>query len=134
MTGAFPRTSRVVWRAVRTACTTGRGFSIAALSLRGPARAWGGGRTVAGGGGGGEPPVQRHLLGEVADLGQERRVLAGGAAEHRHLARGRLGQPGQQAQQGGLAGAVRADQRGYPPVGDGDGAVAQGGDPAVPLG
>jgi hypothetical protein len=45
---------------------------------------------------GGEPPVQRDLLGQETDLGQERGVLAGRAAEHRRLARGRPGQPGQQ--------------------------------------
>jgi len=47
---------------------------------------------------GGEPPVERDLLSQEADPGQEGRVLAWRAAEHRHLARGRLGQPGQQAQ------------------------------------
>ena len=48
--------------------------------------------------------------------------------------RGRPGQPGEQPQQRGLAGAVRADQRGDPALGNGDRAVAQRGDPAVALG
>ena len=47
--------------------------------------------------------------------------------------RGRPGQPGQQAEQRGLARAVRADQRGDPPLRDGDAAIAQRGDVAVLL-
>jgi hypothetical protein len=50
----------------------------------------------------GEPLVQRDLLGEEADLGQEGRVLTGCAAQYFHLARIWPGQPGQQAQQRGL--------------------------------
>src|ERR1019366_6001476 len=82
---------------------------------------------------GAEPPVQGDLLGEEADVGEEGRVLAGCAAEDRDGTAGRLGQPGEQSQQRCLAAAVRADQRGYPALGDGDGAVAEGGDLAVAL-
>src|ERR1022692_4577309 len=82
---------------------------------------------------GGQPPVQRDLLGEKTEAGQEGRVLARGSAEHGHLAGGWPGQPGEQAQQCRLAGAVRPDQRRYPALGDGDGGLAQGGDPAVAL-
>ena len=61
-------------------------------------------------------------------------ILARRAAEHGGPARGRRGEPGQQPQQRGLARAVRPDERGYPALGNADRAVAQRGDPAVPLG
>src|SRR5258708_4289858 len=80
---------------------------------------------------GGEAPVERDVLGEEANVGEEGRVLAGSAAEHRDLTAARLRQPAEQPQQRGLAGAVRPDQRGDPALGDRDRAVAQGGDPAV---
>ncbi len=83
---------------------------------------------------GGQPPVQRDLLAQVADVGQERRILARGATVHRGPARGRPGQPGEQTQQRGLARSVRPDERGDPALGDGDRAVVQGGDLAVALG
>ena len=82
----------------------------------------------------GQPPVQRDLLGQEADLGQVPGILARRCAEHGGPARGRRGQPGKQPQQRGLARAVRPDQRGYPALGNADRAVAQRGDPPVPLG
>src|SRR5215472_8125959 len=80
-----------------------------------------------------EAPVQRDLLGKEADVGEKGRVLAGPAAEHRDLATGRPGQPGEQPQQRCLSGAVRADQRRYPAFGNGDGGLCEGGDLAVML-
>jgi hypothetical protein len=45
---------------------------------------------------GGHAPVERDLLGEEADVGEEGRVLAGCAAQDGHVAAGRPGQPGEQ--------------------------------------
>ena len=83
---------------------------------------------------GGEPPVQRDLLGEEPDLGEERRVLPRRAAQNASRAAGRAGQPGEHPQQRGLARAVRPDQRGNPALGHGDRALGERADPPVALG
>jgi hypothetical protein len=61
------------------------------------------------------------------------RILARRAAEDLGPGSGRGGEPGQQPQQRGLAGAVCPDECGCPALGDADGAVAQRGGPAVAL-
>src|SRR6266704_6336255 len=66
---------------------------------------------------GGEPPVQRDLLGEEPDPGQERWVLPRRTAQNRSRAAGRPGQPGEQPQQRGLARPVRPHQRANPSLG-----------------
>ncbi len=59
--------------------------------------------------GGGQLPVEGGLLGEKAEAREEVRiVLSGHPAEHTGLPRRRAPQTGEQSQQCGLAGAVRA--------------------------
>jgi hypothetical protein len=55
---------------------------------------------------GGQPPAERHVLREVPDPGEERRVLPRLAAEHEGGPAGRPRQPGEQAEQRGLPDTV----------------------------
>ena len=82
--------------------------------------------------GGGQVLVQRRVLGDERDAvqrGRHRRA----AAEHGDGARGRRRQADCQVQQGGLAGAVRADQRRHVPGGNRQRALAQRPGAAVAL-
>ena len=83
--------------------------------------------------GDGQPGVRRGVLGDEADLGQLRRAVGGAAAAHLDRARRRRQQAGGQAQQGGLPGAVGADQPDDPPGRDVEGAVRQRPAPPVSL-
>jgi hypothetical protein len=82
--------------------------------------------------GGGEVAVQRHVLGDEADAGQQLRSILGGGAEHPDAAAAGLEQPHGQVEQGGLAGAVGADQGRGPARGQGEQAVPQR--PVAPVG
>ena len=80
-----------------------------------------------------EPGVRRGVLGDEADLGQLGRVGGRAAAAHLDRPGGRRQEPDRQAEQRGLAGAVRADQAGDPAGRDLEGAVPQRPAAAVPL-
>ena len=71
--------------------------------------------------------IQTETLRHVADaVGGVRRHLAGGTAEQQGLPRRRFHEPGQQAQQGGLARAVRPHEAGDAPGRDAGIQTAQG--------
>ena len=71
--------------------------------------------------------IQAETLRHVADaVGGVRRHLAGGTAEQQGLPRRRFHEPGQQAQQGGLARAVRPHETGDAPGRDAGIQTAQG--------
>ena len=80
--------------------------------------------------GGGEVAVQGGVLGHEADL-DEQPGVAGWLVEHPDAAGGGRQQPDGQVQQGGLAGAVGADQGGDAAPGDGQVALLQG--PGAPV-
>jgi hypothetical protein len=79
------------------------------------------------------PGVDRGVLGDEADPGQLRRPGRRALAEDGDRASGRQQHPGRQAQQGGLARAVGADEPGDVAFGDGQRAVAQRPGPPVLL-
>ena len=80
-----------------------------------------------------EPGVGRGVLGDEADLGQLAALPARAPAADLDRARRRRQQPDGQAEQGGLAGAVGADQAGHAPGRDLQRAVRQRPAPAVAL-
>jgi hypothetical protein len=82
--------------------------------------------------GGGEVAVQRGVLGHEADLGEQPGV-AGSLAEDTDAAGGGGQQAHGQVEQGGLAGAIGADQGGDATLWDGQVAVAQGPGASVAL-
>ena len=77
--------------------------------------------------------VQRRVLSDERDAVQRGRRTGGVPPSTVTLARGRRCQADRQVQQGGLSGAVRADQRGHVPGGDRQRAVAQRSRRAVAL-
>ena len=70
---------------------------------------------------------------DEAGLREHVRVLHRILAEHAHLAGGGEDLPGQQLHQGGLAGAVAAQQAVHAPFGEVEGDVLKGGDVAEVL-
>ena len=80
-----------------------------------------------------QPGVDGSALGDEADPGQLRRPGRGALPEDGDRAAGRREQPGGQAQQGGLARAVGADEPDHVAFGDGQRAVAQRPGPPVGL-
>ena len=78
------------------------------------------------------PDVDGGVLGNEADPGQLRRTGGRTRAENRDRAARRRQHPGGEAQQGGLAGAVRADETNDVTLGDRQRAVAQRPFPPVP--
>ena len=69
--------------------------------------------------------VERVLLGDETDPAELGRALARAGAEHADAPGGGFEQPDRQAQQRGLAGAVRPDQTDDPPLRHLDRAIAQ---------
>ena len=75
--------------------------------------------------GGREVLVQRRVLGHERDAVERGQRPRPPTAEDGNGARARICEADRQVQQGGLAGAVRSDQRGQVPLGDGQRALAQ---------
>ncbi len=63
---------------------------------------------------GAQAPVERHVLGEIPDVGQELLGAVGGPAEHRAPSRAGRCQSDEQPEQRRLAGTVRAEEGGDP--------------------